>query len=227
MITEKTLIFDSGPLINLTMNGLLDILEKLKKSFKGKFLITNQVKYEVIDKPIGIHRFELGALKIQHFIDSGILELPSALDISDNEIDQVTQNLMNIVNHYAQFRGNWVNLVSEAEMSCLALSSALQEKGIESIIAIDERTTRILCENPENLERLMEEKLHRNIDIGNQDLSSFKKYKFIRSSEIVFVAYKKNLLEIKGKKALEAVLYATKFHGSSISFEEIEEMRKL
>src|SRR3989344_5329454 len=35
----KYLIFDAGPLINFSMNGLLPMLEKLKKEFKGQFII--------------------------------------------------------------------------------------------------------------------------------------------------------------------------------------------
>ena len=48
-MTQKALIFDSGTLINLTMNCLLYILPELKKIFKGKLLITSAVKYEIID----------------------------------------------------------------------------------------------------------------------------------------------------------------------------------
>ena len=77
----KTLIFDSGPLINLSMNGFLYILEELKKSFNGKFLITEQVKYETLDRPLKIQIFELGALRIQDLLQKKVLELPSSLNI--------------------------------------------------------------------------------------------------------------------------------------------------
>ena len=49
MKKEKQLIFDSGPLINFAMNGSLHILERLKKEFKGDFLITKEVKDEIGD----------------------------------------------------------------------------------------------------------------------------------------------------------------------------------
>ena len=223
----KALIFDSGPLINLSMNGLLYLLEDLKKSFDGKFIITSEVKFETIDKPIGIHRFELGALEIKRLLDLGIIELPSSLGISEELISSKTSGLMEIANKSLQLNGNWINIVSPAEISCLALSAILSEKNIETMIAIDERTTRTLCENPESLENLMENKLHQNLDKSNKDLEVFHNFKFIRSSEIVYVAYKKGLLRLEGKKALEAALYATKFKGSSISFEEIDELKKL
>jgi hypothetical protein len=56
----------------------------------------------------------------------------------------------------------------------------------------------------------------------------FSKFKFIRSSELVYVAYKKGIINLgNNKKVLEALLYATKFKGSSISFEEINELKRL
>lgn len=223
----KALIFDSGTLINLSMNGLLEILYKLKKIWSGKLIITPDVKYEIIDRPIGVLRFELGALRIQNLLNKGILEMPSVFNIDENELKKETLQFEDIANHFMQANGKWINLVSDAEMSCLALSEMLSKKGIENLIAIDERTTRILCENPASLERLMSEKLHQNVKMVANDFKIFSKYKFIRSTELVFVAYKKNLIELEGKKALEALLYATKFKGSSVSFEEIEELKKI
>ena len=65
----RVLILDSGPLINLSMNGLLYILEGLKAHFQGKIIITRQVKYETIDRPLNVPRFELGALRIKNLLD--------------------------------------------------------------------------------------------------------------------------------------------------------------
>ena len=223
----KALIFDSGTLINLSMNGLLPILENLKKQFNGKFLITKAVKYETVDRPIGIYRFELGALRVNNLIEKGILEMSSSIGISDEELAKETARLMEIANTTVSARGTAVKIVSEAEISCLALSSKLAENGIESIIAIDERTTRILGEKGGNLGKLMSDRLHLRIEVDENKLEEFSKFRFIRSSELVYVAYKKGLLEIEGKKALEAALYATKFHGAAISFEEIDILKKM
>jgi len=208
------------------MNGLLDILEKLKTGFKGKFVITPSVKYEIIDRPLGIERFELGALRIQSLLDSGTLEMSSSLGISDSHIQKETKEILNLGNHFLGIKGKWISLMSEAEASCLALSSELSRRGIENIIAIDERTTRVLGENPGNLQQLMSDKLHQKVEIlGN--ISPFSRYKFIRSSELVYVAFKKGLIPLKGPKVLEALLFATKFKGAAISFEEINVLKRL
>jgi len=223
----KALIFDSGTLINFSMNGLLELIKKLKENFGGKFLITKEVKFEVIDRPIGIYRFELGAMRVQKLIDEGVLESPLSMGISDEIIRKETQKLMDIANHSVQVGDKWVKIVSEGEISCLALSKELTDRGIENIIAIDERTTRMLSENPDNMERMMSEKMHHRVHVDESKLKPFEKFRFIRSSELVYVAFKKDLTDIKGKKALEALLYATKFKGSAISFEEINELKRL
>ena len=223
----KVLILDSGPLINLSMNGLLDILEKLKYGWQGKMIITDAVKYEVIDRPIGIQRFELGALRIKMLLENHILESPEILGASQEEIKKVTAVLMDKANHSFKVADTWVTLVSEAEMSCLALSTLLAQKGHETLIAIDERTTRLLCEKPEALEKVMSERFHQKVSLVSSDIRQFKDYKFIRSSELIYVAYTKKILGLEGKKALEAALYAAKFKGAAISFEEIDTLKKM
>ncbi len=223
----KALIFDSGTLITLSMNGLLNILEELKENFNGKFIITHAVKKEIIDRPITVPRFELGALRVKQLLDLGILELPESLGLSHETIQRETNNLLNIANHYIEVHGKWIQIVSEGEISCLAVSSELTKKGIENLIAIDERTTRLLSERPESLEKLMSDRLHQRLSLSSKNFSAFKQFRFIRSSEIVYVAYKKGLLHLEGKKALEAALYATKYGGAAISFEEIDVLKKL
>lgn len=223
----KALIFDSGTLINLSMNALLDILERLQQHWNGVFLITPQVKSEIIDRPLKVHRFELGALRIQQLFNQSILKLPEALAVNRQELEQTTTHLLEAANHTLQIKGSWLEIVSEAEMSCIALAKLLHKKGVETLIAIDERTTRTLCENPRMLEQLISDRMHQWAKVTAADLSEFQEYRFIRSSELVYVAYKKDLLGLQGKQALEAALYATKSKGAAISYEEIEALKKL
>jgi hypothetical protein len=84
----------------------------------------------------------------------------------------------------------------------------------------------MLGEKPENLHKLLEKKLHTKIEIRDS-LKNFKDYHFIRSSEIVYVAWKKGLINLGNGQVLDALLYSTKFSGCSISKEEIEEIKKL
>lgn len=222
----KVLIFDSGPLINFAMNGMLYLIERLKEDFDGKFIITNYVKEEVYDRPVNVKRFELEALRIKSLIDKGVLEMSSSL-VAENELEKETQTLMDIINSSLMTEGQEIKLVSLAETSCMALSNILNKKEVENIIAIDERTARLISEKPENLINLMSKKLHKKVSLVNPEIRKLKNLRFIRSPELAYVAFKKDLSDLKGRKALEALIYATKFKGSSISFEEIEELKKL
>jgi hypothetical protein len=226
--TNKAIIFDSGVLISFSMNGMTEIIKKLKGIFSGKFLITPEVKNEVIDIPLKIKKFELEALKIKQLLDLGVLEMPSSLGIKDSDITGTTKSIMNIANTCFHTRERDIHLLDVGEASCIALSKVLAEKGIKNVLAIDERTTRMLVERHENLREFLEKKLHVNISVNHESVKFFRNFNIIRSPELAYVAYKKGLVDLKdGKIVLDALLYAMKFKGSSISGDEIEEMKRL
>lgn len=226
-MTLKILIFDSSSLINLVMNGLTDMLSDLKKIFNGKFIISYSVKHEVIDRPLEIKQFELGALKIKKLLDDKILEMPESLGIEHNQIIEKTHEILKKANKIFSAENEFIHIIDDGEASCLALSILATDKGTENVIVIDERTTRMLGENPENLKKLFERKFHMNIQMFKENIPKINKIRFIRSSELSYVAWKKNLIKLKNGNALDALLYATKFKGASISREEIEEIKRL
>ncbi len=219
----KSLIFDAGPLINFSMNGSLYILEKLKGEFDGEFLITKEVKQEIIDTPLTIKRFELEALQLKSLYDRGIIKLA---DITPQQVDELRKKrdeIMNAANTTFKTKKRDIHLVDKGESAVLALSSIIKP----SLIVIDERTTRILCENPENLKKLLEKKLHMSIAANKKNYSYFNEYKIIRSTELAYLAYKKGFFDIKDSRALEAMLYALKYRGCSISEVEINEIKNI
>jgi hypothetical protein len=229
-IKDKAIIFDSGTLISFSMNGLLDEIKSLKKIFNGYFLITNEVKKEIIDKPLNIKRFELEALKLKQLLDEEILSLPTFLDINEKEISQNTEKILEVANNIfedTQNKKKGIKIISSGEASCLVLSDILTEKKIKNVISIDERTTRSLCENPEKLHNFLEKKFHVKLIVNKHLLKNFQKYKFIRSAELVYVSYKKGISTIKGNEALDALLWAMKFKGCAISVDEINEIKKI
>ena len=221
----KVLIFDSGPLINLSMNGLLYICKQLKEESNIEMVITESVYEEVVKRPANIPRFELGALRIKALIDEGIIKFSKEIGIDTETLNKETDRILHIMNTVLTAKGEYIAVVSRGEVSCLALSTLLNKKDVENIIAIDERTTRIFFEKINNLEKIMSEKLHCKVTADKNKVNELDSFRFIRSSEIVFVAYKKGYIGINDKKALEALLYATKYKGASISWEEIEELK--
>jgi len=223
----KIIVFDAGPLINLSMNGLLYILPDLKKASGVKFIITQEVFREIYERPVTIKKFSLGAIRLNELVKAKVLQFPESVGLNLNEIEKETQNLLDTANHSLSMRNHWIHLVSKGEMSSFAASIVASRKKLDTMVALDERTARMMFENPENLEKLMEKKLHTQLTLSSDAIKRFPQIKCIRSSELVYVAYKLGLTKLKDEKALEAMLYATKFKGAAISFEEINVLKKL
>ncbi len=217
----KSLIFDSGPIINFAMNGLLPLLEELQKKFKGDFLITKEVKSEIIDRPLTIKRFQLQAFQIKELFRKGVIKHADITPKQVNELRKIREHLMQVANNTFKTKKRYVHLIDKGESAALALSSILPNN---PPLVVDERTTRMLCENPNNLKKLMEKKLHTSIKPNTGNYSYFEKFKIIRSTELMYIAYKKGLCKIKDKGVLEAALYGLKFKGCSISEDEIQEI---
>lgn len=226
-MTKKAIVFDSGPLISFSMNGLLELFRKLKEKFDGKFLITKEVKSEIIDRPIKIKRFEFEALKLKELIDEGVLSFPGAFGIKDNNVSEKTNEFLNKANKVFHSSQGHVKLIDKGEASCIALSSILNEKGIKNVLAIDERTTRMLIEDLKSTQKYLRKKLHIDVSMEKENARVFKDFKVIRSPELIYVAYKKDLIKMKDSMTLDAMLYAVKYKGAAISREEIEEIKKL
>ena len=223
----KVIIFDASSIISIAMNGLLEELKKLKEIFQGHFIITKEVKYEVIDRPIKIKQYGLEAMKIQSLLDNGYLSLPKEIGINDREITKLMLKYIDVANTMFLGDGQKISLIHSGEASCLALSKILDYKNIEHVIALDERTTRMLVEKPENLQKLLEKKTHARVKLKSSNFDMFKGFKIIRSTEIMYIAYKKGLIRWKNKNVLDGLLFALKHKGCSISYDEIEQIKKL
>ncbi len=224
----KALIFDASSLISIAMNGLLPQLKALKEISSAKFIITKEVKYEIIDRPIKIKRFELEAIQINELTKQGILESPSVLNVDETKITSRTKEILDIANNtFIEKKQKGIHLIDLGETSCIALSEILRETKTENVLVVDERTTRMLCEKPENLKKLMQKKLHTTIDIKKENLKTFQGFKIVRSVELMYMAYKKGIFKIKHKDLLDAILYALKFKGCSISRDEIDEIKQM
>ena len=224
---NSVIIFDASTLISFSMAGLLTELRGLKKIFKGKFIISQKVKEESIDRPMKIPRFQLEALKIKSLLDDNILEMPIALGLNDKIVRTKANEILDMANKTFYGADKDIHLIDLGEASALAISKMLNEKNIKNVIAIDERTTRSLSETPNELKKYLEGKLHTKITVKQEKIDFFKEFKFIRSTELIYVAHKKDILRLKGSENLSAVLYALKYKGCAISGREIQEIRKL
>lgn len=217
----KVLIFDASTLISLTINGLLPEFRELRKNFNGKFIITEDVRKEVIDKPLSVKRFKLEGVKIQQLLEDKIIELPDSLGVKSIDLDSETERFVEIANNTFSERGKFIHIVDKGEVSCVALASLLKKKKVESLLAIDERTMRTLLEDANNLKDYLGRKLHQKISSDKKNYASFIGFAVVRSSELMFLAYQKGLIRFSSSSTLEAILYGLKFNGCAITEEDI------
>ena len=222
--SNKFLVFDTSSVITLSLNSLLYLLPLLEKRFKGRFLITDTVKEELITKPMKGKKFKLEALQILKHIERGDLELFERRKIHNKAVEA-----LKIANRI--FRADdYIKIIDLAEVESLVLASELNGTYI-----VDERTMRMLVEDVEGLKKLLERKLRRRIFLNENNLERFKglirEVKIIRSSELVYVAYSLGLLDVLDgkykKEILDGLLWAVKLRGCSISSEEIKKIEAL
>jgi len=225
----KSLVFDTGPVISLTMNNLLWLLKELKKKFKGEFYISTSSKEELVDHPLSTKRFEFEALQVLKIINEGTLKV-----LEDKEVEKKTNILLDLANSIFNAYGKNIRIVHKAEMQGLALCINLKADAF----VVDERTSRLLIEDYSRLKNILEKKLHTRIKVNNNNLKEFQKItkgvKIIRSIELVTAAFELGLLNsyilnIKDakKKLLDSVLWGVKLDGCAVSKNEIEEIMKL
>ncbi len=219
---KKALIFDTSSIISLAMNNLLGILPKLKESSGAEFFITPHVRKEAVETPLKIKRFELEALMIQDLLEKGTLEV-----FSSKHLESKTQEVLQNANSAYSSKGQKIRLIHVGEASCFALAEIM--KDYQTALVIDERTSRILAEKPENLRELLEKKLHREVDFSESKTTHFEGFNVIRSAELCLIAFKKGYIQLPAppEKVVDALLFGVKLNGCSISSEEIEEAKRL
>ena len=225
----KSLIFDAGPIISLATNNLLWLLEPLKKEFRGEFYITEAVKKEIVTRPLESKKFKFEAIQVERLIEDGALKI-----IDNGYIRKQTPELLGIANDIFEANSNCIKIVHFAEVSVIA--AAFSSNALA--IVIDEKTTRLLLENPRVIAKVLERTLETGIKINEDNLKQFKNasagIKTIRSVELVTVAYEKKLLDRfithipnAKKNLLEGLLWGLKLNGCAVSRDEISEILEI
>jgi hypothetical protein len=228
----NSIVFDSGPLISLTLNNLLWILEPLKGRFGGKFYITEAVKKEIIDHPLQTKRFKYEAFQLIKLLKDGVIELYESPTLHEH-----SSTLMENANSIYALKGQRLKMFHYAEMSVLAACLELDS----SAAAIDEKMTRILLENPSRIIEIIRKRMHEKTYVDNIRLNSvrsqLKSLKVLRSTELAIAAYERGLMhdyvagpqfvEHPKQELLEAVLWGLKLAGCAIAEKEINQIIKI
>ncbi len=230
----KSLVFDSGPVISLTLNNLLWTLKSLRKHFGGSFIIPEGVKYELVDSPLLSRKFKLEALQVLREIYTGTFDL-----VKSENIRYLSHRIMNIANHTFKAYDSDIAIVHIGEMDVLAAAKILKSKAV----VIDERTTRQLIEDPLSIAKHLQSKLHTHITVDENNIRLLKRelsgIKVIRSVELMSLAYEFHILDSLiipqeqrvyknlNSTLLDAVLWSLKLNGCAVSDEEINKLVSL
>src|SRR3989338_1429822 len=116
----KELVFDSGPIISLTLNNLLWTLKHLKEKFKGEFYITQAVYDEVVGHPLQTRRFKFEAFQVLRLIREGTLKIYESQTLKEK-----TTELIDVANSIYYIHGQPLRIFHYAEMSVMAASLGL------------------------------------------------------------------------------------------------------
>lgn len=228
----KSLIFDTSSLISIATNDLAWTLKPLKEKFQGTFLITEEVKSEIIDVPLKSKKF-----KLEGIMTSSLLA-DNTLTLSNLNIAGKTNYLFELANKIFKARSSYIHILHPGEVSALALAILIKADAL----VVDERTLRMLIEEPNNLLELLNRKLHTPIEMDKKNMSLFREelnnIKIIRSTELMWAALQFKLFEKYSSASkimknnfnynlLDGLLWGLKLRGCSISEHEINEILSL
>jgi len=190
----KSIAFDSSSIISLSMNDLLWVLKPLEEKFKGDFLISDGVREELVDYPLKTRRFKFEALMIINLLNNNSLKI-----YSSDEVNKKAVFIEGLVNNLYKAKNEYIQIMQKGEIASLAVAIILGSMAY----VVDERTTRLVVEDPERLEKILRNKLHTNVSINRNNLELLKK-------------------EVK-KDLIDGLLWGLKLRGCSISEDEINE----
>ncbi len=218
----KIIVCDSSSLISLAEACSLGVLGFMKEKFKADFVIPPAVEQEIVETPHEISRFSYSAARLKHLINVKILRVASV-----PSLDADAQKIMDSAN--SLFRSEMpLRIIQRGEAECLALLSPMKA----SALLVDEKTTRLLMEDPKKLLSLMKSE-HAKARADEKSMLDFqKKFSFtvLRSTELVSFAAQNGFfqdLTPDENDIFHTSIYALRYAGCSISQSEIDDYQKI
>lgn len=216
----NAIIFDSSTLISLSEKCFLRLLMHVQEHSDCRFLLSQSVWEESVETPNRIHRFELNAERIREAVETGWMEIvhPTA------ETQKWAVQIEEWANHSFFIGKKPLAILQAGEIETMALYLSLQADAM----AIDERTCRMLVEEPLRLQNHIGSKYDKKITANQAAIaklqSKFKSALIVRSCDLLAWTYSHGLFgyELAQNPAtLEASLFAVKIAGCAVSSQEI------
>lgn len=208
------LVFDAGPLISLSKTCLLGVLDYID----AEFLITPAVYREVYLHPVRKKMYAWSARLIENYIGKKIkIRGLSAAEIS------LVEELDGLLNSAFYTSRGPIKILHPGELEAAVLASRA-----DKVLVMDERTLRLVIEDPDLLRRRLSRKIHSWVKVDKRRLEEgrqiIKDIFVVRSADIVAYAYEKGFLRWmkNDREVLRSALYALKYGGCALSEGEIE-----
>ncbi len=229
------LVFDAGPIIALTLTGLLDEVARVAERSGVQYRVPRPVERELIDHPLETRKYAFEAYRVIQYFERGIFRLESS-----HRLRRQAVSLLNLANSLFKAHGEWLRIVSLAEIAVLV--HALEH---DAIAVIDERSARMLVEQPRHLAEWMSRKLHTRVTLDSDHLRVWKNalrgLRIVRSVDLVFSLALEGYLEhyvphhdllikrgmqhahaFSQRHVVESALWGLKLNGCSVGRGEIE-----
>lgn len=214
------IVADSSSLISIALNCISGVFAELGT----QITVTPAVYGEVVTRPASSRKYALESLRIKRLFNQGVIKSVKANKVT-------TDRIMDLANSVFEVKGKTLKIIHLGEAEALALVKDLDADAL----LIDERTTRLVIEDPKALSGFLAYRAKSKVRINQNRLDELAAYvpkvPVIRSTEIAAVAYDRGVLEdmldSKGKKVLDATLSALKYSGCSVSWEEIDEYMRM
>jgi len=224
MMPQKNIVCDSSALISLADTSNLAVLKFL--SGQGiNFFITPAVKSEISSRPMTIRKYALSAIRLQKCIDDGYLKLLASVTLHEQ-----TQRILKSANSMMYAGKKPLELIQLGEAECLAIFASASAH----MLLVDEKTTRLLIENPHKLRETIQTRNSEGIrlDQGRRDefASLTKDVSCLRSAELLAFAYSKGYFDdFRNLKddAFKASIYALRDSGCGLASSEIVEYENM
>jgi len=220
----KKIVVDSSSLISLSTNCMLWVLDKLREATKVQFVMTPEVRREVVDKALKIERFRLGAVRVLKRLGNATIKVEETDPVKTNKI-------LAVANAVYSVKGQSYKIVHKGEIGLIPLGNN---------VLIDERIVEKLITDPVRLKQIFENRLHMPVSINKSKLDEFKSLTsgvmIIKSSDLIAIAHEKGLLkeyirECMSDKTMRdfisGALWGLKKSGCSISTLDIREYMKI
>ncbi len=207
-------VSDTGPIISLSETCLLDVLSFLPFDV----VVPPAVVDELVTVPMQTKQHRFGAIRISELLRRGAIK-PLALSRRAREI---AHRLDYLANHTFYFHHRPLRILHRGEIFALALAETT-----DRVLAVDERTTREIIEDPEAIRGRLERHVHGRVHVDKENLDEILDLVgdvlVIRSVEMLALAAERGYFDRyeNPDRALAAALYALKLAGCSVSEAEI------